>query len=154
MIASVTKKKSFFKQGDRVTAKIPRIYRGNAALTRLTGVIGKDSEHKEIFYTVLTSFGTLQDSYRASDLEPYSGLVSVNINDLYSKMIALHTAANLQAVRTGCVEEVNAVFVSMIKDVVVLKLIKSVHHTAIIKERRFLFFFTLLNTNILRLKKI
>jgi len=52
----------------------------------------------------------------------------------------------------------------MIKDVVVLKLIKSVNHTAIIKERRqrqsefapivnFLFFLKLLNTSILRLKK-
>ena len=103
------KKTRFFKEGDRVTVKIPRIDRGSADLTRLPGVIGKVSEHKETFYTVLTSFGTLQDSYRASDLEPYSGLVSVNINDLYSKMIALHTAANLQAVRTGSVEEVNAV---------------------------------------------
>ncbi len=58
-------------------------------MTRLPGVIGKVSEHKETFYTVLTSFGTLQDSYRASDLEPFSGLVSVNINVLYSKMIAM-----------------------------------------------------------------
>ncbi len=98
-----------FKFGDRVSVKIPREDRGSVDFTRLPGVVGKVTEHKEIFYTILTVFGTLNDNYRACDLEPYSGIVDVDLEELDVQKISLHTAANLQAVRTGSLEDVRAV---------------------------------------------
>ena len=35
------------------------------------------STHKEDFYYILTVYGILADNYRASDLEPCSGIVDV-----------------------------------------------------------------------------
>ena len=55
----------------------------------LPGVIGKVSYHKETFYSLIADFGTLNDSYRAWELEPYSGIISV-IFDI--KQIYLHDA--------------------------------------------------------------
>ena len=56
-----------------------------------------------------------KDLETPSDLEPYSGIVDVNIEDrealeeAFVKKISLHVAANLQAVRTGSLEDVRAV---------------------------------------------
>ncbi len=98
-----------FELGDKVSVKIPRIDRGSADFTRLPGIVGKVSCHNQTFYSIITVFGTLNDSYRACELEPYSGIISVVHEDLDIKKISLHEAANLQAARTGSLEEINAV---------------------------------------------
>jgi len=99
-----------FHLQDLVTVRIPRIDRGGTDFPRLPGMVAKISGHDgEKFFRILTVNGTLNDAYRVSDLEPYVGVVDVNINDLNVKMISLREAAMLQAARTTSTEVINAI---------------------------------------------
>ena len=59
------------------------------------------SGEKDLFYKILTPYGYLADSYRADDLEPYCGLVNVQIDDYATryKKISLRKAAALSVNR-------------------------------------------------------
>ena len=105
------KKTIEFKIMDVVTVKIPRIDRGGTDFNRLPGVICKMSDHQEKFYQVLTPSGILADRYRASDLEPYCGIVNVSLENYQKryKVISLREAAILQSASTGSIEEVDAI---------------------------------------------
>ena len=95
---------------DLVTVRIPRIDRGGTDFSRLPGMVAKISGHDgEKFFRILTVNGTLNDAYRVSDLEPYVGVVDVNLADFNKKMITLREAAMLQAARTTSAEVVNAI---------------------------------------------
>ena len=97
-----------FKEGDNVSVKIPRIDRGGHNFSRISGTVCKVSTHKEAFYYVLTVYGVLADKYRASDLEPFSGIVGVDIKNYESsKEISLREAALLQGSNTGSIEKAN-----------------------------------------------
>ena len=60
-------------------------------------------------YRIITDYGTLNDWYRVCDLEPYAGVLNVEISDYETKKVSLTEAARLQGCRTGSVEMVNAV---------------------------------------------
>jgi hypothetical protein len=78
---------------------------------RLPGVIFRISKHKDTYHHILTVFGVLADKYLTSDLEPYSGVISVDLEAPTEsiKIISLHEAAKLQSARTGSVEQINAI---------------------------------------------
>ena len=102
------KKTREFKVGDNVTVKIPRIDRSGTDLKRLPGKVCKISDHKQKFYHVLTQWGILNDKYQEGNLEPFSGLVDVNLEE-YEKNynpISLTSAASLQSSNTGSKENV------------------------------------------------
>ena len=102
------KKTVEFKVGDCVSVKIPRIDRTGTSFARLPGKVCKIASHKQQFYGILTQWGILNDNYLPSDLEPYSGVVNVNLDnyeDNYSKL-SLTEAARLQGLSTGLVEAV------------------------------------------------
>jgi hypothetical protein len=82
---------------DNVSVSIPRIDRGGTDLRRLPGKVNKISEGLNKFYTVLTVWGILKDKYRSTSLEPFSGIVEVNLED--SREISLNEAATLQKER-------------------------------------------------------
>ena len=96
------------KIGDNVTVKIPRIDRSGTDLKRLPGKVCIVSDHKQKFYHILTQYGILNDKYCESDLEPYSGLVDVHLNDYENtyKPISLTTASSIQSSNTGSKENV------------------------------------------------
>ena len=73
------KKTNEFNVSDKVSVKIPRIDRGGVDFPRLLGVVSKVYEHQEKFYEILTEYGILNDKYRASDLEAFSGIVNIDL---------------------------------------------------------------------------
>ena len=103
------KKTREFKVGENVSVKIPRIDRGGHNFSRISGKVCKVSSHKEAWYYVLTIYGLLADRYRASDLEPFSGIVQVVLDNYENsyKEISLREAAQLQGANTGSVEKAN-----------------------------------------------
>jgi hypothetical protein len=96
-----------FILNDNVSVSIPRIDRGGTDLRRLPGKVIKISEGLNKFYTVLTVWGILKDIYRSTRLEPFSGIVEVNLED--SREISLNEAAKLQNASTGSLETVNVI---------------------------------------------
>ena len=66
------------------------------------GLICKKANHKHQFYGVLTQWGVLNNSYRSSDLESYSGVVDVILEGFEKKYknISLTEAARLQGLST------------------------------------------------------
>jgi len=104
------KKTREYNVKDPVTVKIPRIDHGGVDFPRLPGIVCKISDHGEKFYQILTESGILNDNYRASDLEPFSGLVNVELEDIDTyKKISLKEAAQLQSAKTGSLINVKAV---------------------------------------------
>jgi len=103
------KKTREFKESDLVTVK--RIDRAGTDFNRLPGMVCKVSDHQEKFYRILTFYGILADKYRASDLEPYCGVVSVVLDDYQNKYkeISLSEAAKLKSATTGSIETVNTI---------------------------------------------
>jgi len=103
------KKTREFKVGENVSVKIPKIDRGGHNFSRISGKVCKISSHKEAWYHVLTIYGILADRYRASDLEPFSGIVQVNLENYENsyKEISLREAAQLQGANRGSVEKAN-----------------------------------------------
>ena len=73
------KKTRVFKIGDTVLLKIPRIDRTGTDLKRLPGTICKLSDDKQVFYRISTQWGILNDQYQEYNMEPYSGLVQVEL---------------------------------------------------------------------------
>ena len=74
-------------------------------------MVCKVSDHQEKFYQVLTTSGILADRYRATDLEPYCGIVNVTLKNYQEryKVISLREAAFLQYASIGSIEEVYAI---------------------------------------------
>lgn len=106
-----------FKLNDNVTVLIPRIDRAGTDMRRLPGKIVKISSGVNKFHTILTVWGVLNAKYRATSLEPFSGLVEVVIENEEGesvweknfKTISLSEAAKLQNASTGSVETVNVI---------------------------------------------
>jgi len=100
-----------------VTVTIPRIDRAGTDLRRLPGKIVKISDGVNKFHTILTVWGILNSKYRATSLEPFSGIVEVVFQDENGestwennyKSISLCEAAKLQNASTGSVETVNVI---------------------------------------------
>ena len=94
---------------------IPRIDRGGTDFSRFPGVICKVSEHGgDVKHQILTIHGILNDQYRTSDLESYSGVLDVNLEDfeiMYDEYprIGLTECAKLASAAKGSVEDVRAV---------------------------------------------
>ena len=89
---------------DLVSVLIPRIDRSGVDFQRFPGIICSISNHNgEIFYKILTVYGILNDSYRVSDLEPFFGLVEVDLENYESKYqkISLTAAAEVHSARLG-----------------------------------------------------
>jgi hypothetical protein len=112
--AKRNKKTRTFKVKDLVTVRIPRIDRGGTDFQRLPGMVIKVSDRQEQFYYVLTQPGLLADCYRASDLEPYCGLVNLSDFDEKKdvkeyKTISLREAASIQSASIGSAEVVNTI---------------------------------------------
>ena len=106
------KKTTEFKVNDKVSVKIPRIDRGGVDFPRLPGIVSKIFDHQKKFYEILTEYGILNDKYRASDLESFSGLVNVDLLDYENgkyTQISLKSAAGVQNARTGSTELVNTI---------------------------------------------
>jgi hypothetical protein len=111
------KKTREFNVKDNVSVSIPRIDRGGTDLRRLPGKIVKVSTGVNRFYTVLTVWGILNDKYRGTSLEPFSGIIDVEVEDeqgnsIYEnkyKTISLTEAAKLQNAGTGSLEVVNVI---------------------------------------------
>ena len=80
-----------------VSVAIPRIDRSGCDLKRIPGKKIKISGEKTKFHEILTVWGILNDKYQTSALEPFAGIVDVDINKLstYNK-IGLTEAAKLQ----------------------------------------------------------
>ena len=97
------KKTIEFKVGESISVKIPRIDRTGTSFCRLPGLICKIANQKQQFYGILTQWGVLNDNYRSSDLEPYSGVVEVILEGFEEKYknISLTEAARLQGLSTG-----------------------------------------------------
>ena len=96
----------------KVTVSIPRIDRGGTNLKRLPGLVVNVSGDLNKFYTIVTVWGLLNDKYRATCLEPYSGLIDLVDKDGIvllenTKTISLTEAAKLQNATTGSLEVVN-----------------------------------------------
>ena len=72
-----------FKLNDIVSVKIPRIDRTGTDFLRLPGILCKISSENADFYRILTPGGILADKYHVSDLEPYSGVVDVILDENY-----------------------------------------------------------------------
>ena len=104
------KKTVDFELGQLVTVQIPRIDRGNCDFRRLPAMICAVSGRIDQFFKLLTLFGILSDSYRADDLEPYYGIVNVQIENYESryKKISLREAADSYVNRGETVEIVTS----------------------------------------------
>ena len=106
-----------FNIKDNVSVSIPRIDRGGTDLRRLPGKIVNVTKGVNKFYTVLTVWGILNGKYRATSLEPFSGIIDVVVEDekgnsVYEKnytSISLTEAAKLQNASTGSLEVVNKI---------------------------------------------
>jgi hypothetical protein len=106
-----------FKLNNNVTVLIPRIDRAGTDMRRLPGKIVKISSSINKYYTILTVWGVLNAKYRATSLEPFSGLVEVvteneegeSVWEKNYKTISLSEAAKLQNASTGSVETVNVI---------------------------------------------
>ena len=66
-------------------------------------MVCKVASHKQQLYEILTEWGILNDHYRVSDLQAYSGIVKVTLDkyeDKYSK-VSLTEVARLQGLSTS-----------------------------------------------------
>lgn len=81
-----------FTMGQEVSVKIPKIDRGSTDMTRLPAVIVRKSSSSLPVYKLLTKYGTLKNSYTASNLMAYPGIVPVGNPD---KVVSLREAAIL-----------------------------------------------------------
>ena len=105
MITKKNKVTRDYKVKDLVSVHIPRIDRGGTDFKILPGMISKVSGYKTKWFTILTPFGILNDKFRVSDLEPYYGVVDVNLEQLTSyKPISLKAAAALHASNSGSID--------------------------------------------------
>ena len=80
--------------GVNVTVLIPSIDRSKSDLPRLPCVVSRLCGHKQIFYELVCEHGILADCYRACDLDPYSGIVKVDLKKINEmKKVSLRVAA-------------------------------------------------------------
>ena len=81
-----------FKVGDHVSVKKDKIDKGSSELSRVPCVIIREAHNK---FELLTEFGILDNMRRADDLEPYNGLIELDVDELKEKgeFVSLRTVA-------------------------------------------------------------
>ena len=73
-----------FSVGDRVSICVPKLDRTSTDLPRIPCQVIKVHGEKQVSYTLATRHGTLQGTYRAGDIQTYSGSVEITEDPIIS----------------------------------------------------------------------